>query len=306
MRIVFMGTPDFAVPSLERLVEEGYPPIAVVTAPDRPSGRGQKVVPSAVKVSAQRLGVDRIIQPASVKDPTFAEEVQALLPDIIVVVAFKILPPAVFEVARLGAVNLHGSLLPKYRGAAPIHHAVLAGDRETGVTTFFLKTVVDTGDLILQREMDIGPNETTGEVHDRMMWLGAEAVIDTVKLIEAGNVRTTAQDDSLATPAPKIYRDDGRVDWNRPATDVHNHIRGMSPRPGAFTTLGGKTLKLLRSTLAAGNGRPGQVLQAGETLVVACANDAVAVTELQLEGRRQMPADEFLRGYTLKAGDLLG
>src|SRR5690606_10195771 len=197
----------------ERLAGSGYRPVAVVTAPDRPRGRGQKLSPTPVKEAALRLGVETILQPESVKDPAFAAQLAALSPDLFVVVAFRILPPEVFRLPRLGAFNLHGSLLPRYRGAAPIHRAVMAGETETGVTTFFLKEQVDTGDMILQRRMPIGPDETTGEVHDRMMVLGAEAVLETVRLIEAGRAAPQRQDDTAATPAPKLFREDGRIPW---------------------------------------------------------------------------------------------
>jgi methionyl-tRNA formyltransferase len=303
LRIVFMGTPEFAVPSLERLAGSGYLPVGVATSPDRPSGRGQRVSPSPVKEIARRLGIPAILQPASVKDPAFAESVAGLMPDVIVVVAFRILPPPVFETARLAAFNLHGSLLPRYRGAAPIHNAVLAGETRTGVTTFLLKAVVDTGDIILQREMSIGEDETTGDVHDRMMHLGAEAVVDTVRMIESGSVNAVAQDDLEACPAPKIHPADAVVNWTRSATEVHNHIRGMSPSPGAWTTFRGERVKMLRSTIAAGEGEPGGVLRAGGDLVVACGSGAVSVLELQAAGRRRLRAPEFLRGFRVTVGD---
>ncbi len=306
MRIVYMGTPEFAVPALEILEANDFRPTAVVTAPDRPRGRGQKVRPSAVKRAAQELGIETILQPESVKDPDFAFEVQALEPDIIVVVAFKILPPAVYEAARLGAFNLHGSLLPRYRGAAPIHHAVLNGDRRTGVTTFFLKQKVDTGDMILQREMSIGPDDTTGDVHDRMMTVGAEAVLDTVRMIERGEVPSIPQDDSLATPAPKVFRSDAEIDWSASSESVHNRIRGMSPIPGAYTYHGGHVLKPLRSLRRPGLGAPGTVLAAEAELIVACGEGAVELVEVQLEGRRRMTAAELLRGYAIDRGERLG
>ncbi len=303
LRIIFMGTPDFAVPSLERLAEAGYTPVAVATAPDRPKGRGRKVSASPVKQAAERLGIRTILQPESVKDPEFAEEIARLEPDIIVVVAFRILPPAVYEPARLGAFNLHGSLLPRFRGAAPIHHAVLSGETKTGVTTFYLKKLVDTGDMILQRDMDIGPEETTGDVHDRMMILGAEAVLETVRLIESGQVPAVRQDDSLATPAPKVFREDGRIEWTQSAEQVHNRIRGMSPYPGAFTAHDGVELKLLRSRVVEGTGNPGEVVEADERLIVACGTEAVEIVQLQQEGRRALSAADFLRGYDIAPGD---
>ncbi len=305
MRIVFMGTPEFAVPSLEKLAAHGYKPVAVVTGPDRPRGRGRKPTPTPVKAAAERLGIETILQPESVKDPAFAEAVAALEPDLIVVVAFRILPPAVFTAARLGAFNLHGSLLPKYRGAAPIHRAVMAGETETGVTTFFLKEKVDTGNVILMKRMPIGPDETTGEVHDRMKELGAEAVLETVRLIEAGEVHPTPQDDRLATPAPKIFKEDCRIPWEKTAAEVHNHVRGLSPHPGAWTMHGDTLLKIYRTKLAEGAGEPGAVLRADDRLVVACGEGAVEITELQRQGHRRLPAPDFLRGYELRVGDRL-
>ncbi|MDX1548611.1 MAG: methionyl-tRNA formyltransferase, partial [Rhodothermales bacterium] len=256
MRLIFMGTPEFAVPSLERLVEAGYAPVAVVTGPDRRRGRGQKTTPTPVKEAAQRLGIETILQPERVKDPAFAEAVAALEPDVIVVVAFRILPPAVFTAARLGAFNLHGSLLPRYRGAAPIHRAVMAGETETGVTTFFLREQVDTGNVILREPMPIGPDETTGDVHDRMMHLGAEAVVETVRRIEAGTAEAHPQDDAAATPAPKVFPEEGEVDWARPAEAVHIHGRGVSPWPGAWSHHGETLLQLYRTRRADGAGAP--------------------------------------------------
>lgn len=300
-----MGTPVFAVPSLERLVEHGYAPVAVVTSPEMPARRGSGTVPTPVKATAQRLGIAPVLEPASVKDPAFAAAIAALVPDVIVVVAFKILPPAVFTAARRGAFNLHGSLLPRYRGAAPINRAVLNGDTETGVTTFFLQERVDTGSIILQQRMPIGPDETAGQVHDRMMHLGAGAVLETIRRIEAGPVVTIAQDDTQATPAPKLFRDEGRIDWQQPAGRVHNHVRGFSPLPGAWTQGSGlsSTLKLYRTRLAEGSGAPGTVLQAGPRLVVACGEGAVEVLELQPEDRRRMEATAFLRGHPVQVGD---
>lgn len=298
-----MGTPEFAVPSLSRLVSSGYAPVAVVTAPDRPRGRGRLMASTPVKEAAARAGITRILQPESMKEPSFVDELAELEPDVIVVVAFRILPPEVYTLARLGAFNLHGSLLPRYRGAAPINRAIMAGERKTGVTTFFLRSEVDTGSIILQREMDIGPDETAGEVHDRMMILGAEAVLETIRLIDSGNVLTWPQDDAMATPAPKLFREDARIAWDRPSTRVHNQIRGLSPVPGAWSVLDGVSFKFYRSRVSGGEGKSGVVLQAEDRLIVACEPGAVEITELQVEGKRRLPAVEFLKGYSLKAGD---
>ena len=306
MRIIFMGTPEFAVPSLERLCEAGYAPVAVVTGPDRPRGRGRRLGPTAVKEAALRLGIESVIQPESVREPGFAEQIRALDPDVIVVVAFRILPPEVFTAARSGAFNLHGSLLPRYRGAAPIHRAVMAGEKETGVTTFFLREKVDTGNVILQRSLSIGPEETTGEVHDRMMHVGADAVVETVRLIERNAAVATPQDDALATPAPKVFRGEGEVDWTAPSDRVHNLVRGLSPVPGAWTTWNGAEIKLLRTRIGEGRGEPGEVLEAGSRLVVACGSGAVEILSLQAEGRRAMESDAFLHGSALTVGTRLG
>lgn len=306
LRIVFMGTPEFAVPSLDLLDDAGYRPACVVTVPDRPTGRGRRTAQSPVKQAAGRLGIDCVLQPESVRSPEFAAAVMSLAPDVIVVVAFRILPPAVYTSARRGAFNLHGSLLPKYRGAAPIHHAVMNGETETGVTTFFLQEEVDTGGIILQRRIPIGPDETTGDVYKRMMTVSAEVVVETVRLIDRGEAVGSPQNDAEATPAPKVYADEGCIDWNRPAGRVHNFIRGFSPIPGAWAMHGDVRLRLLRSRVTGGSGTPGAILEAGQRLVVACATGAVEVTEIQQQGRRAMSADDFLRGYELKAGPSLG
>lgn len=301
-----MGTPEFAVPSLTQLVEAEYKPVAVVTGPDRPRGRGQKVRPTAVKTAAQDVGIDRILQPEDVTDDGFAEDVAQLEPDVIAVVAFKILPPKVFTTALEGAFNLHGSLLPKYRGAALINHAIMAGETETGVTTFFLEASVDTGDIILQKKMSIGPNETAGEVHDRMKVLGGEAVVETVRQIEQGTVDAQPQTDAEATPAPKIHDDDCSIPWGRPGEDVHNHIRGLSPYPGAWTMHGDTRLKVYRSRRANRQGAPGEILEADDRLLVACGRDAVEIITLQQPGRKRLEARDFLNGYPLAEGDRLG
>jgi methionyl-tRNA formyltransferase len=306
MRVVFMGTPEFAVPSLTALVDAGYTPVAVATGPDRPRGRGQEVSPTPVKEVAQDAGIERILQPEDVTDSAFAGAVADLEPDVIAVVAYKILPPEVYTTAEKGAFNLHGSLLPKYRGAAPINHAIMAGETETGVTTFFLEPSVDTGDIILQRRMSIGPNETAGEVHDRMAELGGEAVVETVRQIDEGTVETRSQDDEKATPAPKIHDEDCEIPWGRSAEDVHNHVRGLSPYPGAWTIHDGTRLKLYRTRRAEGSGASGEVIEADDRLVVACGSGAVEVLTLQQPGRQRLDAADFLNGYALSEGDRFG
>ncbi len=301
-----MGTPEFAVPSLTALIENDYRPVAVATGPDRPRGRGQTVSPTPVKKVARDAGIEPILQPSDVTDEAFAQDVDALEPDVIVVVAFKILPPSVFSSARKGAFNLHGSLLPKYRGAAPINHAIMAGETETGVTTFFLEEKVDTGDIIVQKSMSIGPNETAGEVHDRMKELGAEAVVETVQQIERGTVERQPQDDRAATPAPKIHDEDCNIPWGQAAEAVHNHVRGLSPYPGAWTMHDDTRLKVYRTRLSDGDGAPGEVLRADDRLVVACGSGAVEIVTIQQPGKQRLDAADFLNGYSLDEGDRLG
>ncbi|MEM1041441.1 MAG: methionyl-tRNA formyltransferase [Bacteroidota bacterium] len=305
-RIVFMGTPDFAVPSLDALVEAGMPPVAVVTVPDRARGRGQQVQPSAAKRAAERHGID-VLQPDDLRDPAFAEALGALEPDIIAVVAFRILPPEVYGVARQGAFNLHASLLPQYRGAAPINRAIMAGEIETGVTTFLLQPKVDTGDTLLMRRLGIGPDETAGELHDRLAALGAEVVVETAEHLASGTAEALRQDEARVSYAPKLFREDTEIDWSRPAAAVHNLVRGLSPYPAAWTTHGDTLLKLYRTCPAKGSGEPGEVIEAeGECLVVACGERAVEVLELQREGKAKMSAEEFLRGYSFRPGERLG
>ena len=304
-RIVFMGTPDFAVPSLDALVEAGLAPVAVVTVPDKPAGRGQKVRASAVKQAAERHGLP-VLQPASLRDPEFQRQLEALRPDVLAVVAFRILPPEVYETARLGAFNLHGSLLPAYRGAAPIQRAIMDGVTETGVTTFFLRQTVDTGDVILRRTIPVGPDDTAGDVHDELARVGAEAVVETVRRIAEGRAKALPQDDSLASPAPKIFREHGQIDWSRPAAEVHNHVRALSPFPGAWTTWApdgdAETLKVLRTRPlpdALATREVGRVVESGDAFAVVCGEGAVEVLEVQRAGKRRMPAEAFRNGVEL-------
>lgn len=306
LRLLFMGTPDFAVPSLDALVEAGYRPAAVVTVPDRPRGRGQQVQPSAVKRAAERHGL-RVLQPERLDDPGFIAEVEALRPEVIAVVAFRILPPAVYTLATKGAFNLHASLLPQYRGAAPINRAIMAGEIETGVTTFLLQPKVDTGDVLLMRRLGIGPDETAGELHDRLAELGAEVVVETVEHLEAGTAEARAQDERRASHAPKLFKEDTEIDWTRPAEEVHNHVRGLSPYPAAWTTHGDTLLKVYRTEVVGSVGEPGEVIDAvDDSLVVACGTKAVEIKEVQREGRAKMNAEEFLNGYAFHPGDRLG
>ena len=306
MRIVFMGTPEFALPSLRILLEHNYNIVSVVTSPDKPQGRGQKVSPSPVKELALARDL-RLLQPESLKAPDLVSTLAHLQPDLIVVVAFRILPRELFTLPRCGSVNLHASLLPKYRGAAPINWAIINGELETGVTTFFLREKVDTGSIILQARVRIGADETAGELHDRLADLGGEVVLQTVRQIELGTVQPQTQDESLASPAPKIFKEDCRIDWRHPAERVRNRIRGLSPYPAAFTLHAGKSLKIYKARIVPDSpgGAPGTVAAQGGRLFVNTAGNPLEILEVQQEGRRRMGVEEFLRGYKITSGEQL-
>lgn len=311
LRIVFMGTPEFAVPSLRALVEAGYSVVGVITATDKYGGRGGKqLLQSAVKRYAVREDIP-VLQPRNLKDPAFQAELRALEADLQVVVAFRMLPEAVWAMPPLGTFNLHGSLLPKYRGAAPINWAVINGDTETGVTTFLLRQEIDTGAILLQRSLPIGPEETAGEVHDRMMALGAETVLDTVRLIESGDARPQPQNDSAATAAPKIFHETCRIDWVQRLDAVHDFVRGLSPYPTAWTTLEDQQLKIFRGRREpiAHSLEPGTLVTDGKSVMkVACADGFLHLLDLQLQGRKRLATADFLNGYRMdpEAGLILG
>jgi methionyl-tRNA formyltransferase len=309
MKIVFMGTPEFSIPSLEVLLKNGYEICAVVTAPDEPKGRGYKLSPPPVKVFALQNNL-KVLQPQNLKDPNFINELKKLSPDLIVVVAFRILPKEFFSIPPLGTINVHASLLPKYRGAAPINWAIINGEKETGVTTFFIDEKVDAGNIILQKKIEIGQDETAGELHDKLAKLGAEALLETVKIIQTGKVQTIKQDETLATPAPKIKKEMCQINWyEMKAEQVHNFVRGLSPNPGAFTFLNGKILKIYRTKLVekiseATTLKPGQIIVDGDSLFAICSDlKPVQIIEVQIEGKRKLKSEEFLRGYKLKTGD---
>jgi methionyl-tRNA formyltransferase len=318
LRIVFMGTPEFAVASLEALVNSGCNIIGVITAPDKPAGRGLKLHESAVKKYATENGL-RVLQPEKLKNPHFLEELRTLNADLQVVVAFRMLPEAVWSMPPLGTINVHASLLPQYRGAAPINWAVINGEAETGVTTFKLKHEIDTGDILLQESIPIGENETAGELHDRLKDLGARVLVKTVQGLSDRTLKETPQasvansqspveqsvDGDSRLPlkhAPKIFTETCRIDWNRPVAEVHNLIRGLSPFPGAFTYLNDKLLKIYKSqkeTATTGIG-PGVFKTDGKNFLKFAGTDGfVWVKELQLEGKKKMAVEDFLRGHKL-------
>lgn len=307
LRIVFFGTPEFAVASLDALVKGGYNVVAVVTMPDKPAGRGKHLAQSDVKRYAVEHGLP-LLQPERLKDENFVEALRACRADLFIVIAFRMLPEVVWTMPPLGTFNLHASLLPRYRGAAPINRAVMNGDTVTGVTTFMLKHEIDTGDVLRQESIEIGEDENAGSVHDRLMALGAELTVDTVEHIVAGDLRPIPQDqlvkDTEATPAPKIFKADCRIDWERSAEEIHNHVRGLAPYPAAWTELAGaegeapvsvKILATRRSTDNAGLA-PGHFALAGKRVLAGCGSGSLEIVELQPAGKRAMSAADFVRG----------
>lgn len=305
MRIVFMGTPEFALPSLQRLIESQHDVVAVVTAPDKPTGRGLRVRPTPVKQVATELGLP-VLQPADLSDQQFISRLQGAGADLFCVVAFRILPKEVFAIPPAGTVNVHASLLPKYRGAAPIRWAIINGEGETGVTTIFIKEEVDAGDIILQESVQIGRDETAGELHDRLADLGGRLLVRTVDLIERGQAPRRLQTGE-PTPAPKLTRDVQRVRWQESAETVRNLIRGLAPTPGAFSYLNGKMIKFYRTRVSqqSTSAAPGEVVAADAregVLTVATGSGCVHLLELQPEGKRRMSAAEFLRGHSIEPG----
>ncbi|MFH0733429.1 MAG: methionyl-tRNA formyltransferase [bacterium] len=296
MKIVFFATPDFAVPILDKLLKSNHQIAAVVTNTDKEQGRGKKIVFSPIKEYAVKNNIP-ILQPEKFKDPVFINQLTEINADLFIVVAFKILPKEVFLLPKFGSFNLHGSILPKYRGAAPIQWSLINGDTETGLTTFFLKETVDTGNVILQERTEIKPEDNFGSLHDRLSLLGADLVLRTVELIEAGNVKTYEQDNSITSPAPKITKDICRIDWNKPAKFIHNLIRGLSPSLGAFFERENKIYKVFKSALCEDtNLSPNEVFTTKKEIFIGCKNSTLQILEIQLEGKKKMTAEEFLRG----------
>jgi methionyl-tRNA formyltransferase len=301
LRIAFFGTPEFAARILRDLVDRGENIVAVVTTPDKPQGRGRRLSASAVRVTAEELGIP-VLTPSRHKDPEFLHALSEVKADVFVVVAYKILPPEVFRMPRLGTFNIHASLLPKYRGAAPINWAIIRGEQETGLTTFLLDETIDTGAILLQETMRLGPDETAGELHDRMMLRGAEIAQRTLLLLASGEVPARSQTGAQATTAPKIFPEDCKIDFDRPASDVKNFIRGLSPSPGAYALLpDGIRLKILRVASATKDDlSPGEFYVAGDhrKAYVGCGDgSALEIIELQVPGKRPMTAEELLRGH---------
>lgn len=310
MRLIFMGTPDFAIPSLKRLIQSRHEIAGVVTAFDKPKGRGRKLSESPVKRFALEHNL-KVLTPENLKDEGFVKILKELSSDLMVVVAFRILPEVVFSLPPLGTINLHASLLPKYRGAAPINWAIMNGETKTGLTTFYIRKKVDTGDIILQRKIEIHPEENFGELHDRMAQLGADVLLETVDLIDRGEVRALKQDDAHATPAPKITPEHCRIDWSREATEIKNQIRGLAPSPGAFTFFRGKVLKIFKTEVIGEipfTDDFGKVVESDkkESLWVRTGKGILSLLEVQPEGKKRMSIEEFLRGYRIKPEEKLG
>ena len=301
-----MGTPDFALQALQGLIDAGCKMVGVYTQPDRPKGRGKKLAPPPVKELAQKYDIP-VYQPLKLRQLEAVAELEALAPDLIVVVAYgQILPKSVLEIPAHGCINVHASLLPKYRGAAPINKAIIDGETETGITTMYMDVGLDTGDILVKKTLAIGPEETAGELHDRLASLGRETMEETLRQLCAGSLQREVQDDAQSTYASMMKKEDGRIDWSRSAQEIHNHVRGLDPWPGAYTTINGELLKLAETSSEAAEGKPGSVIEADKDGVcVACGSGSLRIQLLQLAGRKRLAAADFLRGCPLEAGAMM-
>ncbi|UCD63075.1 MAG: methionyl-tRNA formyltransferase [Candidatus Zixiibacteriota bacterium] len=309
MKIVFMGTPAFACPPLEALHQSTHEVLAVVTGPDKPAGRGKKLTPSEVSQLADRLGCETL-KPVSLKDDAFQRRIEAMQPDLIVVVAFRILPKKLFSLPKHGSINIHASLLPRYRGAAPINWALINGETETGLTSFRLKSKVDTGDIILQEKAVIDPDDRYDTLYERLSRLAGPFLLRTIDIIESGRHAPAPQDESQASAAPKIGPFDALIDFGFPAEKVRNFIRGLSSKPGAYTSFRGRKLKILSCRLSPQQGppgtRPGSIINTKKILLVQCAESAIELTSLIPEGKKQMDGSSFINGFKPQPGEILG
>ena len=304
MRIVFIGTGEIGVPTLRALLNSGHELVAVLTQPDKPVGREQQIEASPIKKTLMSGAPDGralafpVLQPTKIKERQAIEDMRALKPDVIVVVAYgQILPRAVLEIPRLACLNLHASLLPRWRGAAPIQAAIAAGDRETGITVMYMDEGLDTGDILLQRSVDIQPNDTGGSLHDRLAQITPEALLEALRLLAAGNAWRIPQDNARATYAPKLKREHGQIDWSESAEAIERKIRAYNPWPGAFMKVSSQNLKIFSASVVDLNDQPGQILRSDKDLIVATGKGALSLAEVQLEGKRRMTAAEFLRGH---------
>ena len=307
MKIIFMGTPDFAAASLEALIDSRHEIQAVVTQPDKPKGRKGELTPSPVKVIAKREGI-KVYQPLKVRDEEFVDTLRAYNPDVMVVVAFgQIIPLSILKMPKYGCVNIHGSLLPKYRGAAPIQWAVLDGEKETGITTILMDEGIDTGDILLKKTIKIDADETSGSLFDKLKALGAETILETLDELEKGSITPTKQGESPTAYAKMLTKAMGLIDFTKSAKELDCFVRGMDPWPSAYTLLAGKTLKLWKVRAVEKSGKAGSVIEIGkESFTIACGEGAIEVLEVQLEGKKRMSAGDFLKGSTLNKGQELG
>ena len=306
MRVVFMGTPDFAVPSLQKLLDAGFEVCAVYTQPDKPKGRGHKLQAPPVKELALRHEIP-VFQPASLRKEEVQQELKSFQPDVIVVVAYgKILPKAVLDLPRLGCINVHGSLLPKYRGAAPIQWTVINGDGTGGVTTMFLGEGLDTGDMLLKAETPVGAEETAGQLFDRLKDLGADLLLETLEKLERGKLTPVPQNEEDATHAPMLSKELSVIDWSKPARELHDLIRGLNPWPSAYSYLDGKKLKIHASRVAEGSGEAGKAFSKDGNLLVYCGKDALELTEIQTENGKRMDGKSYLLGHPLNKDSRFG
>ena len=300
MRIVFIGAGEIGVPTLQALLKSEHEVVGVVTQPDKPVGRSQLIEPPPIRHALSGTNIP-VLQPARIKDRQALEEIRALRPDVIVVMAYgQILPRDVLEIPEIGCLNLHASLLPRWRGAAPIQAAIAAGDREIGITVMYMDEGLDTGDILLQRTIDILPADTGGALHDRLAGVAPETLLESLDLLAKGKAPRTPQDNAVATYAPKLKREDGKIDWSDPADAIERKIRAFDPWPGAFMTVstdGTRNLKIFSATVIDLRGKPGKILRSEAELVVAAGEGALSLGEVQLEGKRRMSAMEFLRGH---------
>jgi methionyl-tRNA formyltransferase len=307
VKVVFFGTPEFAVPTLECLDASRHNLVAVITQPDRPKGRGRKLTQTPIKQIAEKFGYD-VLQPDSVRDSSFCRSLENLKPDLLVIVAFSILPKKILRIPTLGSINLHPSLLPAYRGAAPIVWAIANGESTTGLTTFLLNANIDSGNILLQNEVPISPEETTGQLEKRLSGLGAKLVIETIDGLEDEKLDPRPQSKTGISYAPKLTKDDGRIDWTQPASTIHNRIRAFNPFPGAYTEHNNERLRIHRSLcIEAQYEEPGQIIEAtpGGRLLVACGQNSISLLELQPAGKNRMSSSAFLNGNKLEIGQVL-